>query len=53
MNKNDLMNQLNVMLTQASEAGINLLDAEYPEYRITQFYLDEDDQIYFECEECK
>ena len=53
MNKNDLMNQLNIILEQAAAAGINLLDSENPEYRIRQFYLDEDDQIYFECEECK
>lgn len=53
MDKNDLMNQLNTILTQAAASGINLLDAENPEYRITQFYLDEDDEIYFECEECK
>lgn len=37
MNKNDLMNQLNIILAQAAADGINLLDSENPEYRIRQF----------------
>ena len=53
MDKNKVMNELNTILIQAAGAGINLLDAENPDYRITQFYLDEDDEIYFEGEECK
>ncbi|NFI56989.1 hypothetical protein FDA48_11655 [Clostridium botulinum] len=51
--KNELMNKLNEINEQAKGLGVNLLDCENPNYRVKQFYLDEDNEIYFECEEIK
>lgn len=51
--KNELMNKLNEINEQAKYLGINLLDCENPSYRVKQFYLEEDNEIYFEREEIK
>lgn len=51
MDKQKIVEQLKQILNQANEENIVLIDAENTEYKINSFYIDEDNEIYFECRE--